>query len=144
MNSIISRCPFCKAKNRLSIEKIDASPSCGSCKKPLLEGKPIEGNSENLAALINSEKPVIIDFWAPWCSPCIGFAPIFEQVALEEKDKLRFVKVDTQAQQQIAAQYKIRSIPTLMMFRKGRLIDSVNGALPKSQFKQWVTKTLNK
>jgi len=144
MNSIISRCPFCKAMNRLPVERIEASPTCGTCKQPLLEGKPIEGSSANLDALINSEKPVLIDFWAPWCSPCINFAPVFEQVALEEKDKLRFVKVDTEAQQQIAAQYKIRSIPTLMMFRKGCLIDSVNGALPKSQFKQWVAQSLNK
>jgi thioredoxin 2 len=144
MKSIVSRCPFCQAMNRLPIDKIDVSPTCGSCKKRLLEGKPIEGSSKNLAALINSEKPVIIDFWAPWCSPCINFSPVFEQVAMEEKDKLRFVKVDTEAQQEIAAQYKIRSIPTLMMFRKGKLIDSLNGALPKSQFKEWVAQTLNK
>ncbi|MFT6925809.1 MAG: thioredoxin 2 [Psychromonas sp.] len=144
MNSIVSRCPFCKAMNRLPVERIEALPTCGICRKPLLEGKPIEGNSANLGALINSDKPVIVDFWAPWCSPCINFAPVFEQLALEEKDKLRFVKVDTEAQQQIAAQYKIRSIPTLIMFRKGRLIDTINGALPKSQFKQWVAQALNK
>ena len=144
MSTIISRCPYCKAMNRLPVERIDVSATCGSCKKTLLEGKPIEGSSANLQALINSEKPVVVDFWAPWCSPCVGFAPVFEQVALEEKDKLRFVKVDTEAQQQIGAQYQIRSIPTLMMFKKGHLIDTLSGALSKPQFKQWLVQALNK
>jgi thioredoxin 2 len=144
MSTFTSRCPHCLSMNRLPIARIDALANCGSCKQPLLQGKPIEGTSTNLQALINSDKPVVIDFWAPWCNPCVDFAPVFSEVAKEESQRLRFVKVDTEAQQQIAAQYKIRSIPTLMVFKKGRLIDSLNGALPKSQFKQWLVTALNK
>lgn len=144
MTTFTSRCPHCQSMNRLPIARIDASANCGKCKQPLLQGKPIEGTSANLQALINSEIPVVVDFWAPWCNPCIGFAPVFAKIAKQESQSLRFVKVDTEAQQEIAAQYKIRSIPTLMVFRKGRLIDSLNGALPESQFKQWLANTLNK
>jgi thioredoxin 2 len=130
--------------NRLPIARIDASANCGKCKQPLLQGKPIEGTRNNLQILINSEMPVVVDFWAHWCNPCISFAPVFIEVAKQQSQNLRFIKVDTEAQQEIAAQYKIRSIPTLMVFRKGRLIDSLNGALPESQFKQWLANTLNK
>ncbi|MEH6453973.1 MAG: thioredoxin TrxC [Psychromonas sp.] len=144
MTTFTSRCPHCLSMNRLPIARIDASANCGKCKRPLLQGLPVEGTSTNLQALINSDTPVVIDFWAPWCNPCIGFAPVFSEIAKQESQGLRFVKVDTEAQQQIAAQYKIRSIPTLMVFKKGRLLDSINGALPKQQFKQWLATALTK
>lgn len=144
MSTITSRCPHCQSMNRLPIARIDASAKCGKCKQPLLQGKPIEGTAMNLQALINSDTAVVIDFWAPWCNPCVSFAPVFAEVAEEESQRLRFVKVDTEAQQQIAAQYQIRSIPTLMVFKKGRRLDSLNGALPKQQFKQWLAQAMTK
>ncbi|GAL18170.1 thioredoxin 2 [Vibrio maritimus] len=94
--------------------------------------------------MINSEQPVVVDFWATWCNPCVGFAPVFEQVAEERKGEVRFLKVDTEAQQQLAAQFQIRSIPTIMVFKSGQRVDMINGALPKTQFDQWLNQALSK
>jgi len=129
--------------NRLPIERIEASPHCGRCKKDLLQGAPIEGTPANFSELINADKPVVVDFWAPWCGPCINFAPTFTEVATQQT-ATRFVKVDTEAQQQLGAQYHIRSIPTLMVFKKGKVVDTLNGALPAAQFKSWLAQALLK
>lgn len=137
-----TRCPHCKAMNRIPTERIEDTATCGSCKEKLLDGKSIEGTTNNFLALIQSDTPVVVDFWAPWCSPCVGFAPIFEDVAAERSGDARFVKIDTEAQQELAAQYRIRSIPTIMVFKNGQLLNNLNGALPKSQFDQWLNETL--
>jgi len=129
--------------NRLPVDRIDATPSCGRCKKNLLQGAPVEGTDTNLAALINSGKPVVVDFWAPWCGPCINFAPTFTEVAKQQTSVL-FVKVDTEDQQQLGAQYNIRSIPTLMVFKQGKVVDTLNGALPAAQLKTWLAQALLK
>lgn len=144
MSTITTRCPHCKGLNRIPADRINESPSCGKCHSKLLAGAPLEGTPDNLAALINSDIPTIIDFWAPWCNPCVGFAPVFEDTSKEYADKARFVKVDTEAQQLLAGQYQIRSIPTIMVFHQGQRLDVVNGALPKSQFTAWLDNALNK
>ncbi len=144
MSTFTTRCPHCHAMNRLPHERVNDNSVCGACKKSLLEGKPVEGTSQNLPAFLNSDKPVVIDFWAPWCNPCVGFSPVFNDVAQERCGELHFVKVDTEAQQSLATEYRIRSIPTLMVFKGGKLVDTLNGALPKSQFNQWLTQALEK
>ena len=143
MTTMTTRCPHCQSMNRLPVERINASPTCGRCKNKLLHGVPIEGTSANLQAIMNSDKPVVVDFWAPWCGPCTSFTPIFSEVAKHETSA-HFVKVDTEAQQQLGTQYSIRSIPTLMVFKNGKMVDMVNGALPKSQFESWLKQALLK
>jgi len=144
MSTFNTRCPSCHGVNRVPAERITESPTCGKCKSSLLDGSPVEGTVLNLPAILNSSQPVVIDFWATWCNPCVGFAPIFSDVATERAGKVRFVKIDTEAQQQLAAQYQIRSIPTVMVFKNGQRVDSINGALPKSQFDQWLNQALTK
>ncbi|HCH24689.1 MAG TPA: thioredoxin TrxC [Oceanospirillaceae bacterium] len=144
MSAITSRCPHCNKKNRVPGERVKDKASCGSCKKPLFDGKPIAGNAGNLNALMQADQPVVVDFWAPWCGPCRGFAPVFEQAAGEREGKVRFVKVDTEAEQMLGAQYQIRSIPTLMVFKNGKMVEQLSGALPKAQFDQWLDQALSK
>ncbi|MDC9719544.1 MAG: thioredoxin TrxC [Gammaproteobacteria bacterium] len=144
MTSITSRCPHCQKNNRVPSERVNDDANCGVCKQPLFSGKPIAGTAANFNSLIQGEKPVVVDFWAPWCGPCVGFAPVFEQAANTRSDQLRFIKVDTQAEQMLGTQYNIRSIPTLMVFKNGKVIDQLNGALPQQQFDQWLNSAMNK
>lgn len=143
MTTLTSRCPHCQAMNRIPSERVNDAPKCGKCQSALLEGKPIEGTSYNFAALLNSDKPVVVDFWAPWCGPCQSFAPAFEAVAEQEEGRALFVKIDTEAQQALAAQYRIRSIPTLMVFKNGERVDMMNGALPQNAFSDWLSQHLS-
>ncbi|NVD08042.1 thioredoxin TrxC [Vibrio sp. JPW-9-11-11] len=144
MSTFNTRCPSCSAVNRVPNERISESPTCGKCQAPLLDGAPIEGTEVNFDAILSSNHPVVVDFWAPWCNPCVGFAPVFSDVAKERAKSVRFVKIDTESQQNIAAKYQIRSIPTIMVFKNGKKVDVINGALPKSQFDQWLNQALTK
>ena len=144
MSTITSRCPHCQKNNRLPAERVKDNPNCGACKRTLFTGKPVAGTSANFNALIEGDKPVVVDFWAPWCGPCVGFAPVFEQAAQASSDQLLFVKVDTEAEKMLGSQFNIRSIPTLMVFKNGKVVDQLNGALPQQQFEQWLNAAVSK
>ena len=99
----------------------------------------VELTKENFEQVITSNPTVVVDYWAPWCGPCVGFAPVFEKVAAQHPDVV-FAKVNTEDEQEIAAHFQIRSIPTLMVFRDQIIVFSQPGALPQSAFEQVVAK----
>ncbi len=99
----------------------------------------VELTKENFEQVVTSNPMVVVDYWAPWCGPCRGFAPVFESVAEDNPDVV-FAKVNTDDEQEIAAHFQIRSIPTLMVFKEQVIVFSQAGALPKGPFEQVVAK----
>ena len=131
-------CPHCGQRNRVPAERLAQGPVCGKCREPLLSG-PVNAGPALLAELIAQDSlPVLVDFWAPWCGPCVGFAPTFKAAAAKYGGRVVFAKVDTEAHQAVGAQHNIRSIPTLASFRKGRELGRISGALPPAQLEQLV------
>lgn len=132
-------CPHCNVINRIPEERLQDKPNCGKCKQAIFSGKPVDLTAANYNQhIIKNELPVLVDCWASWCGPCQQFAPIFDQAAQNFEPQLRLVKLDTEAEQNIAAQLQIRSIPTLILFKNGKEAARMSGAMPLGQLQQWL------
>ena len=123
-------CPNCLSINNIPKKDSYIKANCGKCKESLLNNKPINLTNANFDEIVvNSEIPVIVDFWAPWCGPCKMFAPIFNEVAKKYPLKAVFAKVSTEAEQTLGSKYNIKSIPTLVIYKNAREVKRISGAL---------------
>ena len=132
-------CAACGAVNRIPADKPAKEAKCGRCGAKLFTGKPVELNDAIFQKYVTrTSVPVVVDFWAEWCGPCKMMAPAFAKAAEELEPQAKFAKLDTERNQMTAMQFGIRSIPTLMIFRDGKVIAQQAGAMPASQIVQWV------
>ena len=132
-------CPDCGHINIAPESYSEAD--CSHCKASLAQTNPVDVDEEGFNKQIwNSDILVVVDFWAPWCSPCRMMAPAFEAAAATQPMRARFLKVNTDAQKSLASRYNIRSVPTLMIFKNGYEIDRKTRAMSTEEIQKWTAK----
>ena len=136
-------CPHCAGVNRVPSDRLHDAPKCGRCKAPLFGGQPVAVDDGGLQTQIRrSDIPLLVDFWAPWCGPCRVMAPAFEQAAAQLEPHVRLLMIDTEAHQVSAAQFGIRGIPTMILFRGGQERARTSGAMDAGSIVSWVRRNV--
>jgi len=129
----IIACPSCEARNRVGAVR-SGYPRCAKCKTPL--PWVVDADTASFTEETTTSVPVVVDFWAAWCGPCRMIAPVLQDLATRQAGKLKVVKVDVDANPQLAQRYGAQSIPLLVALRDGREVDRIVGALPRAALEQ--------
>ncbi len=131
-------CPHCDATNAVPADREALNAKCGRCHKKLFEGMPVALDGSRVRKHIrDSDLPLIVDFWAAWCGPCRAMAPIFEKAAQTLEPKARFIKVDVDANRDLASEYGIQGIPALLAFRDRGVVARQSGVTDLGTLKSW-------
>jgi thioredoxin 2 len=132
-------CPHCNSVNRIPSGKDARKAKCGQCHQALFTGRSVPVSATSFEIHIQrNDIPVLVDFWAQWCGPCKVMAPVYERVCSEFEPDVRFLKVDTEMESELAARYNIRSIPALMLFQRGHVVAHQAGALDAQTLRSWL------
>ena len=143
-STILVACAHCDTLNRVPLEKLKQAPNCGRCQREIFATKPVELTSANFDAhATRSELPLLVDFWAPWCQPCLQMAPHFAAAAQELEPYFRLGKLDTEAEPQLGARFAVRSIPTLALFQNGKERKRDAGARSAKEIVAWARSALS-
>jgi thioredoxin 2 len=131
-------CLECGQLNRVPVERLGPDAKCGTCGAALLTGKVVEVDPTIMAkAARNDDMPLLVDFWAPWCGPCKMMAPEFSKAAKTLNGQVRLVKLNTEDHAKAGAKYRIKGIPTMVVFKGGREAKRQSGALREAQIVAW-------
>jgi thioredoxin 2 len=131
-------CGYCGRTNRLPAERAPAAARCGACRQAIFTGLPIEVDEEGFQRHVaNSDIPVLVDVWAPWCGPCRAMAPMYERAARELEPKVRLLKLNSDGAPGLSSRLNITGIPTLLLMRGGREIARHAGTMDARSIVAW-------
>jgi thioredoxin 2 len=141
LDDMIIRCLSCGTKNRMPENRLNAHPLCGRCGEPLVVDRslhaPVEvTDSTFLGEVLTSPRSVLVDCWAPWCGPCRSLAPILEELAVKYGGGIKIAKMNVDENPLTAQQFNVRNIPTMLLFRNGKLVNTLVGLLPKEEIER--------
>ncbi|HEX7952430.1 MAG TPA: thioredoxin TrxC [Burkholderiales bacterium] len=132
-------CPHCNAPNRVPVDGLGSAPKCGKCKQALFDGHPTTLTDANFGEIVGrGTLPVVVDFWAPWCGPCQSMAPHFERAAATLEPQVRLAKLNTEEHPKTSLRLRVRSIPTMILFRNGEEVARQVGAMDARAISGWV------
>ena len=134
-------CGFCARLNRIDMTRLDDRPKCGHCGKPMLLDRPVRVTDADFDRVIGgSEVPVLVDFYADWCGPCKVMAPALDAIARDRRGDVLVAKLDTDANPNTSANFGIRAIPTIILFRGGREVGRETGAVPRTALENLISR----
>jgi thioredoxin 2 len=148
--SFIVLCQHCGARNRIPLGRITNKARCGKCHQLLVstadgdrQTRPVDVTDENFGQVVlQSSDPVLVDFWAPWCGHCKTLSPVLEGLAGDFGGRIKIAKVNVDENPRTASNYNIRSVPNLLFFKNGKVVDSVAGALPREELARHIQAVL--
>lgn len=141
LDEMIIRCLSCGTKNRMPEDRIHDRPKCGKCGAPLVnrseQAHPVDVSDATFSKeVISSTRSVLVDCWAPWCAPCRAVAPILDELAQKYSGGVKIAKLNVDENPLIASQYTIQSIPTMLLFKEGKMVNRLVGALSKEEIER--------